>query len=166
MEAGLCGRQPVPFTLAFLLRHPARRCWGCSRPRQPGPGAALTLASTALLYVPCAPAKGNHLLFPEYSHAFLEHVLFTPLLPAEVLPVLQDPSPIPEFSSGVSESAQPGGVSLSSYPCHRLKLPYIRLEMRREGAPGWLSCTSTLGFGSCHDPSVSGSGFVLSMESA
>lgn len=64
---------------------------------QPGPNPALPLAPTALFYAPRALAKGNHLLFPECSHAFPEHALFTPiLLPTEILLVLQSTSPAPE----------------------------------------------------------------------
>lgn len=117
---GQHGRQPAPFTLAFLLCHPAQCCWGFSHPCQSGPNTALTLAPIALLCVTCVLAKGNHLLFPEHSHAFLKHALFMPLLSTEILPVLQGSSPKLEPLPRLSESIQLDAISFSSCPCHHL----------------------------------------------
>ena len=75
IEAGQHGRQPAPFTLAFLLPEAAWAAAGA----QASPAwltPILPLAPTALFHVPHAPAKGNHLaswIFPCFPGACLVH---------------------------------------------------------------------------------------------
>lgn len=100
VEVGQQGRQPAPFTLAFLLSQPARcrRRRPCPPPR--APDTVLALGPTVFFYVPCVPAKGNHLVFPDHSRATPEQALPVPvLLLPEILAVLLGPSSLPGCSS-------------------------------------------------------------------
>lgn len=80
VEAGQQGRQPAPFTLAFLLSQPARCRWRHPCPPPQAPDTVLALGPPVLFYVPCAPAKGNHLVFPDDSRASPEQALPMPVL--------------------------------------------------------------------------------------